>query len=193
MGHDDSPAGSPEMSDTSSEAESDEGYLSRLQPYVRKGTQSGVIAAVVGVGTFLRALGSLLRRNWGRAVTRMTVAAAWITVAVLQRRSARERPAVPDRADVEAPMVPKTGDESGRSETTIEIGEPGEESETSEDPIDKIGTGDVEADPVEPASEELAVDEDDREIAVDDEDTTGEPEEGESEMTDDEHEDDESE
>ena len=190
MGHDDSPARSRETPDTSPEEESDGGYLARLQPYVRKGTQSGAIAAIVGVGTFLRALGSLVRRNWGRAVTRMTVAAAWITVAVLQRRSARERSVVPDRTGVEAPVVSRAGGrtESRRDETTIEIGEPGEESETTDEPIDEIGTGDVEADPVEPASEELAADEDEpggdpeeRESAASDDGEEGESEGDESE------------
>lgn len=193
MGQEDSPARSPGTAGASPDEEVDEGYLSRLQPYVHRGTRSGAIAAVVGVGTLLRAVGSLVRRNWGRAVARLAVAAGWIAVAVLQRRGSRRRQPMPDRADVEAPVVPETEDDAG-GETTIEIDEPGEETEVADEPVDEIGTGDdVDEEPVEPTSDELTLDDDEREVAVDEGDATaGEDEADEGGMdTDEDEEDDE--
>lgn len=121
------------------------GALSRLEPYVRRGTRSGVIAAAVGILTLLRGAGSLLRRNWRQAIVRLGVGAGWLVVAFLQRRS-RGVPGV-GQDDVVEPPTGRVGGPTDVDETPIAIDEPGPdgpdvsgEAET----IDEIGTEDEE-------------------------------------------------
>lgn len=155
-------------------AEAVEGYLSRVEPYVRRGTRSGAIAAVVGAATLLRAGGSLLRRNWQRGVARLLVGAGWILVAVVQRRTARGEP---DRPGVDRESVPGTSPDEGRRGAVEPPGrEVGSSTGADETPIDIQGPDEID----EPG---VGIGEDEPEGGlgeIDEDEPTGGLEEGES-------------
>ncbi|WP_225334946.1 hypothetical protein [Halomicrobium urmianum] len=84
-------------------AESADGVLSTLGPYVRRGAESGALAGIAGVAGLARSRRAMRRGARSTAVRHALGAAIWFAVAAVQRRSAGERSGSGGHGDAETP------------------------------------------------------------------------------------------
>ncbi|WP_436923581.1 hypothetical protein [Halosimplex amylolyticum] len=92
------------------------GTAGKLSGYVRKGARSGALAGLGGGATVVRGLRSIRAGHRARGVARLAVGAGLLAIAVVQRRSRRDRG---ERIDIEQSDVVDTSPdiESAASES----------------------------------------------------------------------------